>query len=155
MKKDYGSMEFKEVTFGKQINVPLLYLNVSRFIALNQATINALKDSEYAQLYVSEENRVFAVRPCKKEDLNSFRFHKKSNTVARNPGREIHNLQLFTILTTLIENYDEKCRYAIPGELDHSTGTLYFDLSSAKVAPVHDKYTTEHFYQEKSNKTNC
>lgn len=101
-------------------------------VAVNTAFIKKLPEFDYVQILVNPDNKKLAVRPCKEDEKDSFRWCTASNK--RSP-KQITCRMFFAKVISLM-GWDPSFRYKLLGKLiRNSTGELLFvfDLSSPEI----------------------
>ncbi len=101
-------------------------------VAVNTACIKKLPEFDYVQILVNPDNKKLAVRPCKEDEKDSFRWCTASNK--RSP-KQITCRMFFAKVISLM-GWDPSFRYKLLGKLiRNSTGELLFvfDLSSPEI----------------------
>lgn len=100
-------------------------------VFVNTACIKKLPEFDYVQILVNPDERKLAVRPCKEEEKDSFRWC--SATAKRSP-KQITCRMFFAKVMSLM-NWNINYRYKVLGKLIRSGGELLFvfDLESAEI----------------------
>ena len=101
-------------------------------VAVNTACIKKLPEFDYVQILVNPDNKKLAVRPCKEDEKDSFRWCTASNK--RSP-KQITCRMFFAKVISLM-GWDPSFRYKLLGKLiRNSAGDLLFvfDLSSPEI----------------------
>lgn len=100
-------------------------------VSVNTACIKKLPDFNYVQILVNPEDKRLAVRPCKEDEKDSFRWC--SATSKRSP-KQITCRMFFAKVISLME-WNPNYRYKLLGKLIRSGGELLFifDLNNPEI----------------------
>lgn len=98
---------------------------------VNATCVKKLPAFEYVQILVNPEDKKLAVRPCKEEEKDSFRWC--SNTTKRTP-KQI-TCRIFYSKVISLMNWSPNFRYKLLGKLIRSGNELLFvfDLTSPEI----------------------
>lgn len=100
-------------------------------VSVNTACIKKLPDFDYVQILVNPDEKKLAVKPCKEDEKDSFRWC--SATSKRSP-KQITCRMFFAKVISLM-NWNPDYRYKLLGKLIRSGGELLFvfDLTSPEI----------------------
>ncbi|WP_310602756.1 integrase [Anaerosporobacter sp.] len=125
-------------------------------VSVNTACIKKLPEFNYVQILVNPENKKLAVRPCKEDEKDSFRWC--SATSKRSPKQIICRMFFAKVISLM--GWNPNYRYKLLGKLIHSGDELLFvfDLNTPEIYQKtlkEDKNTktsrTPHFPEEWKN----
>jgi len=100
-------------------------------VSVNTACIKKLPEFDYVQILVNPENKKLAVRPCKEDEKDSFRWCSATNK--RSP-KQITCRMFFAKVLSLME-WNPDYRYKLLGKLIKSGDELLFvfDLNAPEI----------------------
>ena len=100
-------------------------------VYVNTACIKKLPEIDYIQILVNPDTKKLAVRPCKEDEKDSFRWC--SNTQKRTPRLITGNMFYAKVMSLM--NWDPSNRYKLLGKLIRSSTELLFvfDLNSPEI----------------------
>ena len=100
-------------------------------VSVNTACIKKLPEFDYVQILVNPDDKKLAVRPCREDEKDSFRWC--SATAKRSP-KQITCRMFFAKVLSLME-WNPNYRYKLLGKLVHSGDELLFifDLNSPEI----------------------
>lgn len=129
----YDGYQVVRGEFFSHIHEPSFTFNNNK-VYLNMACIRKLPQTEYVQILVHPEEKKLAVRPCREEEKDSFRWCTK-NTEKRTPKQITCRVFYAKILSLM--GWSSQYRYKLLGKLIHSNGELLFifDLKTPEVYP--------------------
>lgn len=127
---DYDGYQVVRGEFFSHVYEPSLTLNRNK-VSVNMACIRRLPNVDYVQILVNPEEKKLAVRPCKEEEKDSFRWC--SDNENRNP-KQVTCRIFFAKVTSLME-WDVEHRYKLLGKLIRSNGEFLFtfDLNTPEI----------------------
>lgn len=99
--------------------------------SVNTACIKKLPEFDYVQILVNPNSKLLAVRPCKEDEKDSFRWC--SATTKRSPKQITCRIFYAKIMNLM--NWDHNYRYKLLGKLIRSNNELLFvfDLNSPEI----------------------
>ena len=102
-------------------------------VSVNTACIKKLPDVEYVQILVNPEQKKLAVRPCREEEKDSFRW---CSTGKRRSPKQI-TCRIFFAKVISLMGWNPDYRYKILGKLIRSGSEILFifDLTSPEIFP--------------------
>lgn len=102
-------------------------------VSVNTACIKKLPDVEYVQILVNPELKKLAVRPCREEEKDSFRW---CSTGKRRSPKQI-TCRIFFAKVISLMGWNPDYRYKILGKLIRSGSEILFifDLTSPEIFP--------------------
>ena len=105
-------------------------------ITFNTACIKALEDVVYVQLLLCEDERIFAVKGCGKNDKDALRW-----CIAKDGKRKSRKMSCKDFTRDLYRymGWDPKCRYKIVGYLVDFDGETYFAFDLTVQQIFHEK----------------
>ena len=120
------------------VNLEIIDINTNATpdIFINQGGITfsrrVLEDMGYpqnVQYCVDPAQKVFAIRPCKGNEVKAVPFAKpkseQTSTLVSN------NKNLRDVIVAMIPNFVNKNRYKVTGEYDAENRVMYFDMGTA------------------------
>lgn len=119
--------------FFAHIHEPSFTFNNNK-VYLNMACIRKLPQTEYVQILVHPEDKKLAVRPCREEEKDSFRWCTKN---AKNRGPKQITCRVFYAKILTLMDWSPQYRYKLLGKLIQSNGELLFifDLKNPEIYP--------------------
>lgn len=99
--------------------------------SVNTACIKKLPEFDYMQILVNPESKLLAVRPCREDEKDSFRW---CSTTTRRTPKQV-SCRIFYAKIMNLMNWDFNYRYKLLGKLIKSNNDfLYvFDLNSPQI----------------------
>ncbi|GLB30050.1 hypothetical protein LAD12857_19730 [Lacrimispora amygdalina] len=128
---NYDGYQVVRGEFFAHTHEPAFTFNQNR-VSLNMACIKKLPQFEYVQILVHPNEKKLAVRPCKEEERDSFRWCTK-NPNKRSP-KQITCKVFYAKIITLM-GWNLNYRYKLLGKLICSNGELLFifDLKTPEI----------------------
>ena len=123
------------------INLEVVDLNINSFpdiyinqkaISFSKRIIEDLNYPQYVQYCVDKNNKIFAIRACKGNELKATPFSKPKGEQQKHIACTNKNLR--DVALALIPNCDRKQRYKITGEYDAENRVVYFDMTTAEIS---------------------
>ena len=117
--------------FFSHIYEPSITFNNNK-ISLNAACIRKLPDVEYVQMLVNPDERKIAVKPCREDEKDSFKW--RSGDGSKLKPKQITCKIFFAKIMSMM-GWDPINRYKLLGKLIESNGVLLFsfDLNSPEI----------------------
>jgi len=121
------------------VNLEVIDINTNAspdiFVNKNGVTFTkrVLEDLNYpqnVQYCIDPENHVFAIKPCKGNEVKATSFSKPRGE--QNSTVSCNNKNMHAVLTRMIPDYDEEKRYKITGFFDTENKIMYYDMSEAE-----------------------
>lgn len=127
---DYEGYQVVRGEFFAHVYEPSLSFNNYK-VSVNTACIKKLPDFDYIQILVNPDEKKLAVRPCREDEKDSFRWC--SATEKRSP-KQITCRMFFVKVITLM-GWDPNYRYKLLGKLIRSGDELLFvfDLKDPEI----------------------
>lgn len=100
-------------------------------VSVNTACIKRFPDYDYVQILVNPETKKLAVKPCKEEEKDSFRW---CTATAKRSPKQI-TCRVFFAKVMALMNWDPKHRYKLLGKVIQSNNEILFvfDLNSPEI----------------------
>lgn len=119
--------------FFAHIHEPSFTFNDNK-VYLNMACIRKLPQTEYVHILVHPEEKRLAVRPCREEEKDSFRWCTKN---AKRRGPKQITCRVFYAKIFSLMGWNPQYRYKLLGKLIKSNGELLFifDLKTPEIYP--------------------
>lgn len=129
----YDGYQVVRGEFFAHIHEPSFTFNDNK-VYLNMACIRKLPQTEYVQILVHPEEKRLAVRPCKEEEKDSFRWCTNN---AKKRGPKQITCRVFYAKIFSLMGWNPQYRYKLLGKLIHSNGELLFifDLKTPEIYP--------------------
>lgn len=129
----YDGYQVVRGEFFAHIHEPSFTFNNNK-VYLNMACIRKLPQTEYVQILVHPEEKRLAVRPCKEEEKDSFRWCTKN---AKKRGPKQITCRVFYAKIFSLMGWNPQYRYKLLGKLIQSNGELLFifDLKTPEIYP--------------------
>ena len=126
----YEGFQVVRGEFFSHIYEPSITFNKNR-IALNTACIRKLPEVEYVQMLVNPEEKKIAVRPCREDEKDSFRWRSAGSKLK---PKQITCKVFFAKVMSLM-GWNPNNRYKLLGKLIESSGELLFtfDLKTPEI----------------------
>ena len=112
---------------------PDIYINVN-CITFSKRVLEDLNYPQHVQYCMDAENRVFAIRACKGNEVKATPFSKPRGE--QTTTLSCNNKNMRDTVCRLIPKYNSKERYKVIGYYDAENRTIYFDMSEAEVPCV-------------------
>ena len=110
---------------------PDIYIN-QNCITISKRVLEDLNYPQNVQYCIDSESKVFAIRPCKSNEVKAMPFSKPKaeqiNTLS------ISSKNLLEVLRSLITDYDAKKRYRVVGQYDPESKVMYYEMVAAEVS---------------------
>lgn len=126
----YEGFQVVRGEFFSHIYEPSFTLNQNK-ISVNMACIRKLPEVEYVQALVNPETKKLAIRPCREEEKDSFRWCSAGKKVSpKQVTCKIFFGKIFALM-----GWDPNHRYKLLGKLIRSNGELLFtfDLANPEI----------------------
>ena len=127
------AINFKSITLEViDINTnatPDIYIN-QNCITFSKRVLEDLNYPQNVQYCLDSANRVFAIRPCKGNEVKATPFSKPR--AEQTTTLSLSNKNLRDIIATMIPDYSAKRRYRVVGEYDPENRVMYFDMATAE-----------------------
>lgn len=129
----YDGYQVVRGEFFAHIHEPSFTFNDNK-VYLNMACIRKLPQTEYVQILVHPEEKRLAVRPCREEEKDSFRWCTNN---AKKRGPKQITCRVFYAKIFSLMGWNPQYRYKLLGKLIHSNGELLFifDLKTPEIYP--------------------
>lgn len=129
----YDGYQVVRGEFFAHINEPSVTFNAGT-LSPNAAAVNKLPDVMYVQVMVNPETKKLALRPCKEEDKDAFRWSLENKKNGRRKPRKITCRLFFAKMTDLMQ-WNPEYKYKMLGKLVQSNGEhlFVFDLTATEV----------------------
>ena len=111
--------------FFSHIYEPSITFNNNK-ISLNAACIRKLPEVEYVQMLVNPEERRIAVKPCREDEKDSFKWRSGNGTKLK--PKQITCKIFFAKIMSMM-GWDPINRYKLLGKLIESNGVLLFSFA--------------------------
>lgn len=119
---------------------PDIYINVNG-VTFSKRVLQDLNYPQNVQYCIDAEHKVFALRPCKSNELKATPFAKPK--VEQAITLNTTNKNLHEILTKLIPDYQAKKRYKVVGFFDIENKVMYYDMTEAVISLFREKSEDE------------
>lgn len=129
----YDGYQVVRGEFFAHIHEPAFTFNDNK-VYLNMACIRKLPQTEYVQILVHPEEKKLAVRPCREEEKDSFRWCTKN---AKKRGPKQITCRVFYAKIFSLMGWNPQYRYKLLGKLIQSNKELLFifDLKTPEIYP--------------------
>lgn len=130
---DYSNFQVVRREFLAHSREPALTFDTKCRIYVNAACLSKFPDAMFAQMLVNQRTKVLALRPCKRQEKDSFQWSKvtrKGKRVVKPITCKLFYAKIFSLM-----GWNPEFRYKLLGRLIHSKGLylIAFDLNAAEV----------------------
>lgn len=128
---DYEGYQVVRREFFAHINEPSVTFNNYK-VYVNAACLNRFPTVDYVQVLVNQDNRILALRPCREEERDAFRWCTSGS--GRRKPRQI-TCRLFFAKVFSLMGWNPDYRYKLLGKVIHANDEylVAFDLSATEV----------------------
>lgn len=128
----YDGFQVVRGEFFSHIFEPSITFNKNK-IAMNTACVRKLPEVEYVQMLVNPDEKKLAVRPCREDEKDSFKWRSGGDGKPPKP-KQVTCKMFFAKIMSLME-WNPDYRYKLLGKLIESNGELLFtfDLKSPEI----------------------
>lgn len=132
--------DFRNITFDViDINInatPDIFINRNG-ITFSKRVLEDLNYPSFVQFCVSSEQRVFAIRVCKSNEVKAVQFSKPKAEQVNTVSTTNKNI-VASVRALMTEDTDPAKRYKVVGYFEPDARTIYYDMETA----VEDAYRT-------------
>ena len=110
---------------------PDIFINLNG-VTFSKRVLEDLNYPQHVQYCVDTDQKVFAIRPCKSNEVKATPFSKSK--AEQTATMSITSKNLLDVLRSLINGYNPKMRYRVVGQYDNESKVMYYDMAAAEVS---------------------
>ena len=109
---------------------PDIFIN-QNCVTFSKRVLEDLNYPQNVQYCIDNEQKIFAVRPCKSNEAKASPFSKPK--AEQTATLAINSRNLLEVVRSLIKDYDIKKRYRVVGQYDNESKAMYYEMATAEV----------------------
>ena len=126
---DFSNVTLKVIDINSNAT-PDIYINQNS-VTFSKRVLEDLNYPQHIQYCVDPGQNIFAIRPCKGNEVKATPFSKpraeQTTTLICN------NKNLLDVVRNMIPNLNTKKRYKIVGQFDAENRVIYYEMATAEV----------------------
>ncbi len=125
--KDFTNISFELIDANVNLT-PDMFVNRGG-ITFTKRVLEDLNYPAFVQYCISPEQKVFAIKFCKSNEVKSVPFSKPK--AEQSQTTSTGNKNIAEPIKALIDDYDPMMRYRVKGHFDADSRIIYYDLEEA------------------------